>query len=47
MHPTQVERTRRLREANKARGLKAVTVTVPAERVSELKELAKKWREES
>jgi len=44
MHKTQVERTRRLRENNRAKGLKQVTVTIPESKASELKELAEKWR---
>ena len=44
MHKTQVERTRRLRENNRAKGLKQVTVTIPESKVAELKALAKKWR---
>ena len=44
MHPNQVQATRRLRERQKAKGLKSVTVTVPAERAEELKALAAKWR---
>ena len=46
MHKTQVERTRRLRESNKAKGLKPVTVVVPIARADELKALAEQWRAE-
>jgi len=44
MNPTQVERDRRLKAANAKRGLKQVSVWVPADRAQELKELAEKWR---
>ena len=47
MHHTQVERTRRLRDSQKAKGLKSVTVTVPADRVEDLKAIAKKMRAKS
>lgn len=45
MHPTQSERTARLKEANKKRGLVQVSVWIPIGRRQELKDLAKKWRE--
>ena len=47
MHPTQPERTARLKEANKKRGLVQMSVWIPKERRQELKDLAEKWREES
>ena len=47
MDKTQVERTRRLRAKNKAKGRIQVTVTIPAVRAAELKDIAAKMREEA
>ena len=45
MNKTQVERTRRLRANNKAKGLVQVTVTVPKEKSAELKAIARAMRD--
>ena len=46
MNSTQVERTRRLRESHREKGLKQVSVWVPIERVEELKQTAAEWRKQ-
>ena len=43
---TQVERDKRLKANNAKKGLKQVTVWVPASKAAELKELADRWRSE-
>ena len=47
MNKTQVERTRRLRANNKAKGLVQVTVTIPAAKAAELKAIARGMRDAS
>ena len=47
MQKNQVETTRRYLANKKAKGQRRVTVIVPEERVEELKEYAKKLREEA
>lgn len=46
MHPNQPEITRRYLERKKSQGQRRVTVVVPEDRVEELKEIARKMREE-
>ena len=47
MNKTQVERTRRLRANNKAKGLTQVTVTIPQAKAAELKAIARGMREDA
>ena len=46
LNRTQPERDKRLKESNRKKGRKQVTVWVPAARAEELKEIAAKWRNE-